>query len=149
MADGYPIEAQLANTIEPQKEWIKQWPYSPAVFLTHPGRGARGSRGRARSSASRIWPRRSRKLVEAEQQALEAGQDAARRRSTPPTTASTRATSRRSSCAASREQGGLFTLEDLANWKVQLEEPLHTSYRGIDVYKLPMWTAGAGAARRR
>src|SRR5215213_6871970 len=28
MADGYAIEAQLANTIERQKSWIKQWPYS-------------------------------------------------------------------------------------------------------------------------
>src|SRR3954453_19713247 len=28
MADGYPIEAQLANTIEHYKGWIKQWKYS-------------------------------------------------------------------------------------------------------------------------
>ena len=37
MADGYPIEAQLANAIERQKERLKQWPYSKAVFLPHPG----------------------------------------------------------------------------------------------------------------
>src|SRR5689334_10772371 len=27
MADGFAIEAQLANTIERNKGWIKQWPY--------------------------------------------------------------------------------------------------------------------------
>jgi hypothetical protein len=41
-----------------------------------------------------------------------------------------------------REDGGLFTLEDLANWKVRIEEPLKTSYKGIDVYKLPQWQQG-------
>src|SRR6266550_9295904 len=29
MADGYPIEAQLTNTIERNKSWIKKWKYSP------------------------------------------------------------------------------------------------------------------------
>jgi gamma-glutamyltranspeptidase/glutathione hydrolase len=38
-----------------------------------------------------------------------------------------------------REQGGLFTLQDLANWKVHIEEPVKTSYKGIDVYKLTHW----------
>jgi gamma-glutamyltranspeptidase/glutathione hydrolase len=33
-------------------------------------------------------------------------------------------------------------MEDLANWKVRIEEPLHTSYKGIEVYKLPMWQQG-------
>jgi gamma-glutamyltranspeptidase / glutathione hydrolase len=41
-----------------------------------------------------------------------------------------------------QEQGGLFTTDDLANWKVKIEEPLSTNYRGIDVYKLREWTQG-------
>ena len=41
-----------------------------------------------------------------------------------------------------REEGGLFTTEDLANWKVKIEEPVTTNYRGIDVYKLQQWTQG-------
>src|SRR5205807_4578386 len=41
-----------------------------------------------------------------------------------------------------REQGGLFTEEDLANWKVRIEEPVSTTYKGIDVYKLNVWTQG-------
>lgn len=41
-----------------------------------------------------------------------------------------------------REEGGLFTKEDLANWKVKIEEPLATNYRGVEVYKLQQWTQG-------
>ena len=32
LAEGYPIEAQTANSIERGKKMIKQWPYSKAVF---------------------------------------------------------------------------------------------------------------------
>src|SRR5438876_10034067 len=41
-----------------------------------------------------------------------------------------------------REEGGLITLPDLAGWKVKIEEPVMTTYRGIDVYKLPPWSQG-------
>src|SRR4029453_2611411 len=41
-----------------------------------------------------------------------------------------------------REDGGLFTMEDLASWRVKIEEPLSTTYRGIDVYKLAQWQQG-------
>jgi gamma-glutamyltranspeptidase/glutathione hydrolase len=37
MADGYPIEAQLANGLERQKQVLSGWPYSKAVFLPHAG----------------------------------------------------------------------------------------------------------------
>lgn len=37
MAEGYPIEAQTANSIEREKARIKEWPYSKKVFLTHLG----------------------------------------------------------------------------------------------------------------
>ena len=33
-------------------------------------------------------------------------------------------------------------MEDLANWRVKLEEPVSVNYRGIDVYKLTTWTQG-------
>src|SRR6266511_4114879 len=37
MADGYPIEAETANSIEHEKSEIKQWKYSRTVFLPHLG----------------------------------------------------------------------------------------------------------------
>ena len=42
----------------------------------------------------------------------------------------------------SQEVGGLHTAEDLANWRVYLEEPVSTNYRGIEVYKLTHWVQG-------
>jgi gamma-glutamyltranspeptidase/glutathione hydrolase len=41
-----------------------------------------------------------------------------------------------------QEEGGLITLEDLARWKVKIEEPVKTSYKGIEVYKLTTWVQG-------
>src|SRR6201990_848934 len=41
-----------------------------------------------------------------------------------------------------QEQGGLITMEDLAAWKPIEEEPLHTNYKGVEVYKLQQWTQG-------
>jgi len=41
-----------------------------------------------------------------------------------------------------QEQGGLITLEDLDRWQPRIEAPLTTNYRGIDVYKLDVWTQG-------
>src|SRR5881396_2990585 len=37
MADGYPIEAQAANSIETNKARIKEWKYSRAIMLPHLG----------------------------------------------------------------------------------------------------------------
>src|SRR5438309_1601854 len=37
MADGFPIEIELSNTIERDKAQIKQWPYARAVMLPHLG----------------------------------------------------------------------------------------------------------------
>src|SRR5512143_4082961 len=71
MADGYAIEAQLANTIERQKGQLSQWPFSKAVFFPHPGEA------REAPSAGEVFRQPDlaatlRKLVEAEQQALAA-----------------------------------------------------------------------------
>ena len=41
-----------------------------------------------------------------------------------------------------QEQGGLITMQDMANWKPVEEEPLYVNYKGIDVYKLKEWTQG-------
>src|SRR5437879_4280565 len=46
------------------------------------------------------------------------------------------------SLGAVLELGGLFTLEDLANWNMKIEEPVHVNYKGIEVYKLTTWVQG-------
>ncbi|MGB9596845.1 MAG: gamma-glutamyltransferase, partial [Candidatus Poribacteria bacterium] len=39
-------------------------------------------------------------------------------------------------------EGGLFVKEDLANYKAQIESPVHGTYKGYDVYKCGFWTQG-------
>jgi len=172
MADGYAIEAQAANAIEREKKRIKEWPYSRAVMLPHSGAAGSqpADSGEQRARPSTITPSHDvaaparasskrespepgemfrqpdlaatlRKLVDAEQQALKRGK------------------SRRDAIYAAydrfykgdiaqeiargtQEQGGLITAEDLAKWQVRIEEPVKTNYKGIDVYKLTVWTQG-------
>ena len=140
MADGYPIEEQTANSIEQNKARIREWPYSRAVFLTHPGRA------REAPDAGEIFRQPDlaatlRKLVEAEQQALARG--ASRKEAIQAAYERFyRGDIAQELVRGTREQGGLITMEDLAGWKVHVEEPVSTSYRGIDVYKLNVWTQG-------
>ncbi len=140
MADGYAIEAQTANLIENNKREIKKWKYSTAVYLPHLGEK------REAPEAGEVFVQKDlaatlRKLVDAEQAALKAGK------------------SRKEAIYAAydrfykgdiatelvrgvREEGGLFTMQDLANWKVKIEEPLSTNYKGVEVYKLQQWQQG-------
>lgn len=137
---GYAIEAQAADAMERQKGWIKQWKTSPSVFLPH--------RGQPREApvAGEVFRQPDlaatfRKLIEAERAALARGR------------------TRKEAIYAAydrfykgdiadelvrgvQEDGGLMTKADLANWRVKIEEPLATTYRGVTVYKLPPWQQG-------
>ncbi len=140
LADGYAIDGETADRIEAEKSEIKQWPYARAVMLPHAGAPREapvaGEIFRQADLAATL-----RKLVEAESLALKGGK------------------SRKEALRAAydrfyrgdigaefvrgaREQGGLVTKDDLARWRVELEEPRHTSYHGIDVYKLDRWVQG-------
>lgn len=140
MANGYPIEKQLADSIERNKKRIKEWPYSKEILLPHLGEKREapypGEVFRQPDLAETLE-----KLVEAEQEALAKGR------------------SRKEAIYAAydlfykgdiakefvrgcQEQGGLITMDDLANWKVYIEEPVMTTYKGTEVYKLTCWVQG-------
>jgi gamma-glutamyltranspeptidase/glutathione hydrolase len=42
-----------------------------------------------------------------------------------------------------QEHRGLLTLEDLADYRAKIEEPITSNYRGFDVYKCDTWCQGA------
>ncbi len=140
LADGYPIEGARSASIEEKKERIKQWPYSRKVLLPHLGEEYEAPRPGEIFRQADLGAT-LRKLVEAEQQALAAGKSrkqaiyAAYDRFYKGDIA-------QEFVRGSQEQGGLHTLEDLANWKVYIEEPVKTSYKGIEVYKLTTWVQG-------
>lgn len=140
LASGYPIEAETANSIERNKERIKQWPYSKKVFLVHEGEK------REAPEAGEIFVQKDllntlTKLVEAEQQALK--QKKTRKQAIQAAyDRFYKGDIAKEIVRGNQEQGGLFTMADLANWKVKEEDPAHVNYKGIDVYKLNQWTQG-------
>jgi gamma-glutamyltranspeptidase/glutathione hydrolase len=140
MADGYPIEAQTANSIERNRDRLREWPYSSAVMLPHRGQV------REAPAAGEIFrqpdlARTLRMLVEAEAQALAAGRS---RRDAIMAAYDRfyRGDIAREFVRGVQEQGGLITMDDLANWRVRIEEPVSTDYKGVQVYKLTHWTQG-------
>lgn len=140
MAAGYPIDAQTATSIERDKERIKEWPYSKKVFLVHEGKSWEAPEAGEVFVQQDLHKTLS-KLIEAEKKALAAGKDrkaaimAAYDRFYTGDIAD-------EFVRGSKEQGGLITKADLANWKPIEEEPLHVNYKGVDVYKLQEWTQG-------
>jgi gamma-glutamyltranspeptidase/glutathione hydrolase len=140
MADGFPMDESLSNVIEHYKDELKKWPDSKRIMLPHLGAAHEGPTPgeifRQPDLAATL-----RKLVEAERDALKHGKSrkeaiyAAYERFYRGDIAHELVT-------AVRAQGGLFTLADLANWKVKIEEPVHTSYKGVEVYKLQPWVQG-------
>jgi gamma-glutamyltranspeptidase/glutathione hydrolase len=140
LAAGYPIDAQTANSMERGKTMIKQWPYSAKVFLPHAGDK------REAPQAGEIFVQKDllstlNKMVEAEQNALKKKKS----RQEAIMAANDRFYTgdiAKEFVRGSKEQGGLTTMEDLAKWKPIEEEPLHTNYKGIEVYKLQQWTQG-------
>jgi len=140
MADGYPIEAQLVSAIRREKPRLAEWPYSKALFFVHPGEPDEAPQAGEVFSQPDL-ARTLRRLVEAEQQALAAGRN---RREAIQAAYDRfyRGDIAAELARATREQGGLITKEDLAGWRPRLEEPVHTRYKGIDVYKLTVWTQG-------
>ena len=140
LAAGYPIEAMAANNMQKNLSWIKQWPYSSKVFITHPGEK------REAPEPGEIFIQKDllatlTKMVEAEDQALK--QKKSRKE------AIYAAYDRfykgdiaKEFVRGCQEQGGLISMEDLAHWKPMEEEPLHVNYKGIEVYKLQQWSQG-------
>jgi gamma-glutamyltranspeptidase / glutathione hydrolase len=140
LADGYPIERETADSIERNKARIKEWPESKRILLVHAGQS------REAPEAGEIFRQPDlaatlRKLVEAEKKARAAGRDrkaaimAAYERFY-------RGDIAQDFVRGSSEVGGLITQQDLANWKVHLEEPVHVNYKGVEVYKLTTWVQG-------
>ena len=144
MAAGYPIEAAQADNMERRREILAQWPDSKRVFLPHWDDD--DPKARAAPYAGEMFrqpdlKRTLEKLVAAEREALAAGKsrkvaiEAAYERFYRGDIAD-------ELVRATQEHGGLITKDDLASWRVHVEEPVSTTYRGIEVFKLTHWVQG-------
>lgn len=137
MAIGYPIEAQAANSIERNKDEIKKWKYSKDIFLTNQGE-EREAPNEGEVFIQKDLYNTLKKLVDTEKEAISRGKNRKE--------AIYEAYNRfyegdiaEEIARSTQEQGGLITKEDLKNYEVYIEEPLKTSYKDIDVYKLTTW----------
>lgn len=140
MAEGYPIESELVRKIEAGKAKLKNWPDTRRTLLPHLGQPHEAPEP-GEIFRQPDLERTLKSLVEAEAKALREGKSrkdaiyAAYDRFY-------RGDIAREFCRGSQELGGLHTPADLANWKVHLEAPEKTDYKGIEVYKLTHWTQG-------
>jgi gamma-glutamyltranspeptidase/glutathione hydrolase len=140
MAEGYPMDGETARSIERNKDKLKSWRMSRLVLLPRLGGAPEGP------VAGEVFRQPDladtlRKLVAAEKEALADGRsraeaiEAAYERFY-------RGDIAREFVRGAREEGALITLEDLARWRVLIEEPVRTDYKGIEVCKLAAWTQG-------
>ncbi len=140
MAEGYPAEEEFTRRVERSKDRIKEWPYSKKILLPHLGEEHEAAHpGEIFRQPDLLETLKM--LVETEEKALAEGKS----RKEAIYAAYDRfyrgdiAEEYVRSC---QEQGGLITLEDLDKWQVYLEEPVMTTYQGIEVYKLTSWVQG-------
>jgi len=144
MAEGYPIEKSQADNMERRREVLSRWSTSEDVFLPHLDK--ENGDQRAAPVAGEVFRQKDllatlKKLVETEADALEAGKTrkqaiyAAYDRFY-------RGDIAEEIVRSSREHGGLFTMKDLDEWRVHIEDPVTTDYKGIEVYKLTTWVQG-------
>ncbi|MDX1394364.1 MAG: gamma-glutamyltransferase [Gemmatimonadota bacterium] len=141
MAEGYPIEADAVGRIRGTLDEIRQWPSSVDVYLTNPDDPENPGPREGEIFRQPDLKRTLERLVAAEAAALEAG--------------ATRKDAIEAAYDAfyggeigqdfvrgAQAAGALITIDDLRNWQVHFEEPVSTSYKGIDVYKLTTWVQG-------
>ncbi len=134
--NGHPIEASVVAAIESHKALFESFPSSRRMFLPHGRVPEAGETFRMPDLANTL-----RKVVEAEQAAIAAGKT----RSDALRAAFDRFY--RGDIAAEmarfyRDNGGDFTMEDFGRYEPIWAEPLHTAYRGYDVYTSPPTSRG-------
>jgi len=133
--DGHPIDARVVRSIT-NREDFRDYPTSARIFLPNGAPPVPGQLFKQEDLGQTFQ-----RLVEAEAGALRQG----RGRSAALAAASERFY--RGDIADEieafyREHGGLLTKEDLAAYRPSWEEPVHTTYRGYDVYSNPSSSRG-------
>lgn len=134
--NGHPIEKSVTEAIRDSQEIFKKFASSRSVFLPNGQIPKPNTYFRMPHLAATF-----KKLTETEQYALRQGksrskalQDVFDR--------FYRGDIAREIVAFYEKHGGLFTADDLASYKPIWAEPLHTNYRGYDVYSSPSTSRG-------
>jgi gamma-glutamyltranspeptidase/glutathione hydrolase len=134
LCDGFPVYPRLASAIERLEARIRQWPTSAAVFLPN-GRPPRLGEIFVQRELGALF----RRLAEIERSRRSEGRAAAIMAARD---AIYEGEIAREIVAFMREAGGAVDEDDLRAQRVRIEAPVHTTYRGIDVYACGPWSQG-------
>ena len=134
LAEGFPVYPRLARAISMLEERLRGWPSSAAVFLPG-GQAPRAGEMLVQRDLAALF----RLLVETERSRRALGRAGAimAARDLIYTGALAEAIER-----SQTQHGGRVTKQDLAEYRVTIEPPVHTTYRGIDVYACGPWSQG-------
>jgi gamma-glutamyltranspeptidase/glutathione hydrolase len=136
LADGFPIDEMRSGSIARSRQFFELWPTSKAHFLPNGRVPLPGEIFRQPDLARTL-----RSMAEAEKKALAAGAsrdaaiDAVR-------DYFYRGEIARKIDAFSKANNGLLRYEDMAAFKLQVEEPVMGTYKGYRVYKPGFWSQG-------
>lgn len=135
-ADGYAIDEMRVNSIAASRNFFELWPTSKAHFMPGGHLPRVGEIFRQPDTAATL-----RAMAAAEKKALQAG--ASRQAAID----AVRDYFYRGEIAKkigefSKANGGLLRYEDMAAFKLTLEEPATTTYHGFNVYKPGFWSQG-------
>jgi gamma-glutamyltranspeptidase/glutathione hydrolase len=136
LADGYAIDEMRANSIAASRGFFELWPTSKQHFMPNGRPPMVGEIFRQPDLARTL-----RSMAEAEKKALAAGAtrnaaiDAVR-------DFFYRGEIARKIDAFSKANNGLLRYEDMAGFKLEVEDAIEGNYRGYHVYKPGFWTQG-------
>jgi gamma-glutamyltranspeptidase / glutathione hydrolase len=136
LADGFPLDEMRASAIAESSRFLQNWPDSKRVFMPDGRLRVPGQVFRQTDLARTL-----RSMVEAENKALASGKgriaaiDAVR-------DYFYRGDIARRIDEFMKANGGLLRYEDMAAFRLELEEPVSTTYHGYRVYKPGFWSQG-------
>src|SRR5580704_11122465 len=136
LADGFAIDQMRAQSMAGSRPFFDQWPTSKAHFMPEGHTPNVGEIFRQPDTARTL-----RAMAEAEKKALAAG---AKREAAIDAVRDYfyRGEIAHKIDAFMKANGGLMRYEDMAAFKLQVEEPVSTEYRGYQVYKPGFWSQG-------
>jgi len=136
LTDGFALDDMRANAIAYSQPFFNQWPTSKAHFLPN-GRPLRTGEIFRQPDLARTL----RAMADTEKKALAAG--ASREAAIDKVRDYFyRGEIARKIDAFSKANGGLLRYEDLAAFKLQVEEPTSTTFKGYRIYKTGFWSQG-------
>ena len=131
---GFPMHPFMAANLQAGADQLRQWPSSAAIFLPN-GRVPEVGERFVQSDLGRTM----RRLVAAEDSALHGGRQAGLQAARE---AFYRGDIAKEIAAFYQSQGGLLTAEDLADFRVQIEEPVRLRFHDYDIYTCGPWCQG-------